>query len=290
MSDIKSSIDPGFPLWMVASGMFLLTLLITYPIAYIAVIIYMQDHISWFGTPDLRELTWAIQTFFGLATLFPTIALLYSLLMISYGITKEFFEKNGGQPLDHHEKEMFESFLNEASNWCGKLTAKNIRKYDAHDINAWALGTVDAGYMSFSSATLKLPQNEIKGIFFHELGHLVYGDTRKMAFTRAFQDALVSFVLITPLKDIFRYTIFILTQLVVMKISRDREYRADSFALQADDTDGIIYALYSIKDSDTALVNYKDYDVYMFSLKVDTESLFATHPPLGYRISKLIKK
>ncbi|MDK9790042.1 M48 family metallopeptidase [Vibrio sp. D431a] len=282
--------ETGVPLWIIALGMFALTILVTYIIAYVSVIIHMLDHLNWWGNPDPQELTWAILTFFSLATLYPLGALIYAFYSISDSQTKKFFDRYAGSRLNEKEEEMFRGFISEASSYTGEFDASTIRKYESADINAWALGTTDAGYMSFSSETLKLPEKEIKGIFYHELGHLVTKDTQKAAFAKAFQEAVISFGLVTPLKNILRYTFFIMTQLVLMKVSRDREYRADQFAIEADPDCGVLGALESIRASNYEVVNPDELDVYMFSLKFEEDSVFATHPTLDNRIIRIVDK
>ncbi|MDW6002314.1 M48 family metalloprotease [Vibrio mangrovi] len=294
--EVEVRIDQGIPLPILVGSMFALTLASTYFLAFIAVIIYVQSHTNWLGIPSPREMDWAIRHFFGAATLFTIAALIYGLYSISDAGTDSTFIKLKGEPLSDEEREMFERFFHDPNSSHPSHTGSShpsfnsskIVKFISNDINAWALGSIDHGYMSFSTTSLELPEEQIKGIFLHEFGHLVSNDSKKMTFAKSFQNALVSFAMITPLKNFLKFTIFILTQLVLMKVSREREYRADQFAVHIDEDNGIVSALQSIKTSKLELVDYGDAKVYMFSLP-NIDSMFATHPPLENRIARLTK-
>ncbi|MFZ8768309.1 M48 family metalloprotease [Vibrio harveyi] len=298
---LEVRVDRGLPLPVVATGMFLLTIVTTYIIAYAAVLAYMFNHTNWLGVPDANELVWSITVFFGSATLFPIAALIYAIYSVSDSGTDSAFNKMESEPLDDDEKAMLERILNDfegltvsddssRTSISHSLDINSVYKFKSKDVNAWALGGIDKGYMAFSSESLSLPEDQIKGILLHEYGHLLTGDTKRMTFAKSFQNALVSFAMITPFKNFLRYTVFIMTQLILMKVSRDREFRADELAASLDKDNGIEAALQTIRDGDRKLIDYHDNGVYMFSVISRLDGLLATHPPLSERISRLSKR
>lgn len=191
------------------------------------------------------------------------------------------------------------------------------------DPNALAVGLHEGDYhIAVTSGLLKiLNRDELQGVIAHEIAHLKNQDTRLMTTLTVLvgMTALISeFVARTRLHLDFDdgdnrdskigIIIFVLwlvsillapivTKLMTLMVSREREYLADASSAQfTRNPDGLAHALIKIGRASGPTASIKPASAHLCiaspeatDLDLDSEtSWFATHPPLKLRIDRLM--
>jgi hypothetical protein len=75
----------------------------------------------------------------------------------------------------------------------------------------------------------ELSDGQMDALLAHELGHIATGDMARMIYARSFQASLVWWMLFSPLKALGRWMFLTLGEMMVLGLSRSREYYADAF-------------------------------------------------------------
>lgn len=188
-----------------------------------------------------------------------------------------------------------------------------IREDD--DLNAFAVGRKT---ICVTSALLDLPDDEIKAILGHELGHLATHDTDLVllisagnfivsAIVTVFKLFVMLFQLIVTIAIAFcgdegaivnvftkvasflslilvNFVMFVWTKIgiwMVMKTSRDAEFEADAFSCRLGYADGLLSFFQRI---------YKDESVYSVKKGADIFAAFSdSHPKTVLRVQKVIE-
>ena len=104
--------------------------------------------------------------------------------------------------------------------------------FPAKDINGFAAGDRDRGSLigvSQGASSISSPLEQIDALLAHELGQIVTGDMARMMLARSFQSSLVLWMLFSPLKAVGRWVFSTLGEIMVLGLSRSREFRADAF-------------------------------------------------------------
>jgi len=179
-----------------------------------------------------------------------------------------------------------------------KTNTRRINRY-RHQINLYIQETMDINAFAFGKETLVLTKGSIdllsdeaiKGLMAHELAHFHNGDTARSLF--AYVANLPLSMLMKKLRKIdstlesgfirFVFSIFFaifrfiefLGDLILMRHSREQEYKADMLALEWGCGEELAGALIQL------------YQISMEKPKAVKDMLLASHPPLTMRIEWL---
>ncbi|MEW7008488.1 MULTISPECIES: M48 family metalloprotease [unclassified Lentilitoribacter] len=172
-----------------------------------------------------------------------------------------------------------------------KLALPNIPYigwYEEKNINAFAMGTrLDNTLIAFSKGAIeKLSTEELDAVIGHELAHVANQDMYRMTFLRGAQEALTFFLIFRSAKKIARWVFTPLSELYILKFSREREFEADNIAAQLTSPNDMTAALIAIQNQ-KHLNNQPDPYANTRISGWNTEGLFSTHPPLTKRIETL---
>lgn len=177
-------------------------------------------------------------------------------------------------------------------------------------VNAYAIGSS----IKDSAVVLGLPlvhgltSDELDAVIGHELGHIVSGDMANMQMAAGFQSMVDGLVdntarvgaevgksqsrsamtgpLIYVFGQLLRKTVFLVSELMVKRQSRKREYVADAFGALAASPDAMASALQKLQTLGARAPSVpKAYQCLMFWN--DGGSVFSTHPALGNRVGAL---
>lgn len=184
--------------------------------------------------------------------------------------------------------------------------------YPSKDVNAFATGaSKNSSLIAFSSAMLEaLSEDEIAAVAGHEMTHILQGDMVSMTLIMGlvntfvmFLARIVAFALDMAMRDnrgrgglgyFGYYMVVILLQNVLMLLamiptsyySRYREYRADKGAAELTNPAQMIHALEKIDRFYYPEPQGQSFAMAKINNRKKT-SIFATHPPIANRISRL---
>lgn len=213
---------------------------------------------------------------------------------------------NPSQPLSPMEQSIVDKVYR-LSQAAGLTVMPEVGIYDSPEVNAFATGpSKKRSLVAVSSGLLQaMDEDAVEGVIAHEVAHIANGDMVTMTLlqgivntfviflSRIFEHIVsralriesgaVRFVMII----IFQIVFSILGSIVVMAFSRYREYHADAGGAALAGRDKMVHALRSLK----AHVNRIDTSQEsLATLKISNKrkmSLFASHPDLDDRISRL---
>ncbi|MBB4305538.1 heat shock protein HtpX [Rhodobium orientis] len=155
-------------------------------------------------------------------------------------------------------------------------------------INAFAVGTRrDNALIAISRGAIeKLSNEQCDAVLAHELAHVANNDMARMTYARGVQEALTFFLLWRGFKNVARWLFTPISQLELMRFSRQREYWADAVAAVLTSPEAMIGALEAIHAAATKPpASQKAYAGFM--IRGNDRNLFATHPPADERILAL---
>ena len=172
----------------------------------------------------------------------------------------------------------------------GFKRAPRVGIFPAKDINGFAVADKDgAAVIGVSQAAVdQLSQGQIDALLSHELGHIVTGDMERMMFARCFQGALVLWMLFSPLKALGRWAFSTLGEMMILNLSRSREYRADAFGAAMAGKANMIALLNALETRQPRAPSATKVAPELFFHDV-ARRLFSTHPPITMRI-RAVKK
>lgn len=167
-----------------------------------------------------------------------------------------------------------------------KYLYKNIKLFikDTMDINAFAFGKQT---LTITKGSINLLNDEqLKGLMAHEFGHFSHYDTVVLLFSSTINLLMESFLrfvcwVTKPIGFLhniimgFRNSLVFIGDLILMSVSRENEYLADSFADECGYSENLINVLYQF------------YETSMEEPAKFMEQLRSTHPPLVTRIEWL---
>lgn len=162
--------------------------------------------------------------------------------------------------------------------------------YEEPQINAFACGIEQAEAMLIftSGAIKKTTPEQFEAIIGHELGHIANNDMQRMTYAHGIQQGLSWFLIFRGLKNLVRWLFTPLSEMLVMRMSREREYYADAIGAYLTSPEAMAGVLETIeKNKGLPTKPYKDFAKFM--LKADDFGLFRTHPPTSQRIQALQK-
>lgn len=166
---------------------------------------------------------------------------------------------------------------------------KWIGWYPSEDINAFAMGTDNQNMLIGLSkgAIEKLTQQELIAVIAHELGHVASQDTTRMTYARSMVEALTFFLFFRRLKRLARWVFLPISELELLRFSRQREFTADEIAASMTRPEWMIDALEHLQREKTAPTVPDGYEPVMFWSAMVDKSWLRTHPPLDERIAAL---
>ncbi|MBD1549536.1 M48 family metalloprotease [Roseibium aggregatum] len=155
--------------------------------------------------------------------------------------------------------------------------------------NAYAIGAnADNALVVVGQPLLKtMSEAEIDAIIGHELGHVANNDMRRMGLARSFQNSLVWYLGFSNTVQTWgRWFLTWVSELMVLGLSRKREYWADAIGAALTSKADMIAALRKIHEgpapSDFELSNAR-----LMLRGFSSGSMFSTHPTLSERVSAL---
>ncbi len=236
--------------------------------------------------------------------------------LISLFISKWMAKKSTGTvvidtPRNATEKWLFDT-VSELAAKAGIRTPE-IGIFPAQQSNAFATGwNKNDALVAVSQGLLqRFNKNEIKAVLAHEIGHVANGDMVTLAliqgvintFVIFFSRIIGNFVDKAILKNenghgigfwissfVAEIILAFLASIIVMWFSRQREYRADAMGAQLAGASSMVSALERLKQESGMPDELPD-TMQAFGInegfKQGLAALFASHPPLDQRISRL---
>ncbi len=156
--------------------------------------------------------------------------------------------------------------------------------------NAFAIGASSRSALVVIGRPLieTMTDTELDAIIGHELGHIVSNDMRRMGLARSFQNSLVWYLGFSrTLQRWARWLLTWLSELLVLSMSRQREYWADAVGAALTSKEAMISALEKLHQEPKLSSFERDYARLMVH-GVDN-ALFSTHPTLPQRKRALEK-
>lgn len=155
--------------------------------------------------------------------------------------------------------------------------------------NAYAIGSnADNALVVIGQPLLaNLTEAEVDAIIGHELGHVANNDMRRMGLARSFQNSLVWYLGFS--ETVQRWARWILTwlsELSILRLSRNREYWADAIGAALTSKEEMIAALEKLHNGPNLSDFERSYARLMFR-GIASGSLFSTHPTLEERRAAL---
>lgn len=157
--------------------------------------------------------------------------------------------------------------------------------------NAYAIGANPANALVVIGWPLQqtLTETEVDAIIGHELGHVANNDMRRMGLARSFQNSLVWYLGFSKMVQGFgRWSLTWLSELYMLRLSRNREYWADAIGAALTSKDAMISALEKIHEAPSPSGFEREHARLMFRGR--TSALLSTHPTLKERRTALEKE
>lgn len=175
--------------------------------------------------------------------------------------------------------------MQEMSAAIGFKRAPRVGIFPAEDINGFAVADKDGGtVIGVSQAAVdQLSQGQLDALLSHELGHIVTGDMARIMFARGFQGSLVWWMLFSPLKALGRRTFSTIGEMMVLGLSRSREFRADAFGAAMAGKANMVALLNALETRQPRAPSATAVAPELFFHDV-ARRLFSTHPATRARV------
>ncbi|MDA5633143.1 MULTISPECIES: M48 family metalloprotease [Rhizobium/Agrobacterium group] len=151
--------------------------------------------------------------------------------------------------------------------------------------NAYAIGSsADSAMVVIGQPLLDhLTEAEVDAIIGHELGHVANNDMRRLGLTRSFQNSLVWYLGFSDtLQRWGRWLLTWVSELFVLRLSRNREYWADAVGAALTSKDDMIAALDKLHNG-PELSDFERSHARLMCRGLAAGSLLSTHPTLEER-------
>ncbi|TRL37599.1 M48 family metalloprotease [Methylosinus sporium] len=172
------------------------------------------------------------------------------------------------------------------------LPAPLVGIYPDDDLNAFAAGSKPTkAVVSFSKGlTERMPPREIIAIAAHEVAHIANRDMRRMQFATSFQNALTWYFGWTNRGQMLaRWLLSTGGELIVLRLSRKREYWADATAAALVGKDAMISALRTL-NGDPVKPTAERLAYARLMIRANPRTWFSTHPSIADRITAIEKE
>jgi heat shock protein HtpX len=169
------------------------------------------------------------------------------------------------------------------------LPAPLVGIYPDDDLNAFAAGSKPSkAVVSFSRGlTERMPAREILAIAAHEVAHIANSDMRRMQFASSFQSALTWYFGWTDRGQTFvRWVLSTIGELLILRLSRSREYWADATSAALVGKEAMISALRTL-DGDPVQPTAERLAYARLMIRANPRTWFSTHPSIADRITAL---
>lgn len=156
------------------------------------------------------------------------------------------------------------------------------------DENAYAIGSSPENALVVIGRPLadKMTAEQLASIIGHELGHIANNDMRRMTMARSFQNSLVWYLgWSRTVQGFGRWFLTWGSELLVLGLSRKREYWADAIGAALTSKEAMIGALERLHDA-PPLSDFEKANARLMFRGV-TNSFLATHPTLDERRNAL---
>ena len=151
--------------------------------------------------------------------------------------------------------------------------------------NAYAIGSnADNALVVIGQPLLdNLTDAEVDAIIGHELGHIASNDMRRMGLARSFQNSLVWYLGFSERVQRWgRWILTWLSELFVLRLSRNREYWADAVGAALTSKEDMMAALEKLHNA-KPLSEFEHQHARLMFRGLANGSLFSTHPTLEER-------
>lgn len=151
--------------------------------------------------------------------------------------------------------------------------------------NAYAIGSnADNALVVIGQPLLDtLTEAEVDAILGHELGHVANNDMRRMGMARSFQNSLVWYLGFSERVQRWgRWILTWLSELFVLRLSRNREYWADATGAALTSKEAMMSALEKLHNA-KPLSEFEQQHARLMFRGLANGSLFSTHPTLEER-------
>jgi heat shock protein HtpX len=169
-----------------------------------------------------------------------------------------------------------------------KLPLPQVGVYPDADMNAFAAGSrPDDAVVSFSKGILAMPDDELRAIAAHEMAHVANRDMRRMQIAVSFQRSLTFYMAWTRGGQVFtRWLLGFIAELMILALSRRREYWADATAAALVGKQPMINALRRL-DKDPVEPSAERLAYARLMIRANPSSWFRTHPSISDRIEAI---
>ncbi|MBT9293103.1 M48 family metalloprotease [Prosthecodimorpha staleyi] len=161
--------------------------------------------------------------------------------------------------------------------------------YPDRDLNAFAAGYDPSGaVVAFTQGLIdQATPRELIAIAAHEVAHIANRDIRRLQFAMSFQNALTWYLAFSMhLQGFMRWMLSTLGEMLVLRLSRQREYWADATAAALIGKEPMIDALRRLGDDPVEpRSNRLAYSRLM--IRSNPAEVFSTHPTIANRIRAL---
>lgn len=177
---------------------------------------------------------------------------------------------------------------NELARKAGLDSIKWVGWCPSDDINAMAIGdTIDNAMICISKGAIdRLTKRDVDAILAHEVAHVASQDMQRMTQARGVQEALTWFLGFRKLKKFARWVFTPLSELYVLKFSREREFAADAIAGQLTSPEDIRSALVAIHFDQLSGLSPDQYVAVQINGRAKSD-VWSTHPGTLKRIQSL---
>lgn len=169
------------------------------------------------------------------------------------------------------------------------LPAPQVGVYPDEDLNAFAAGSGPRkAVVSFTKGlTEQATWPELMAIAAHEVAHIANNDMRRMQRAISFQRSLTWYLGWTQRgQQLLCWVLGTLGQVMVLRLSREREYWADATAAALVGKEDMIAAL-RLLDGDPVRPPASRLAYARLMIRSNPSEWFATHPPIAKRIEAL---
>jgi heat shock protein HtpX len=168
------------------------------------------------------------------------------------------------------------------------LPAPHVGIYPDDDINAFAAGSgPNKAVVSFSRGLVnRCTQRELLAIAAHELAHIANNDMRRMQYAWSFQNALTWYMMFERARAFVRWLLGTVGEMLLLRLSRTREYWADATAAALLGKEPMIEALRRL-DGDPVKPSASRLAYARMMIRSNPGEMFSTHPTIANRIKAL---
>jgi heat shock protein HtpX len=160
--------------------------------------------------------------------------------------------------------------------------------YPDQNMNAFAAGSGrKKAVVSFSRGLIDgCTSRELMAIAAHEVAHIANNDMRRMQYAWSFQNALTWYMFFERARIFARWIVSTIGELMILKLSRKREFWADATAAALLGPAPMIEALRRL-ESDTVEPPASRLAYARLMIRSHPREWFSTHPPIESRIKAL---